>query len=247
VEAPEPCFYPLIRGIQQPTRASRTIGGTIPLRAAQYCEPLMEASAFGWHFFSPLRLAFQWTGDQVYWAYDDLAHWFPLRTAQYPNYVEYFNEICPEGCRGQAPFFLASLREPGVVQMWSGYLAKTRPDWSLLIRGPANVPRQEGYEVMEGIIESDWWFGPLFTNIRFVKTDLPIVIETRRPLFQVQPLYRLQYSDQFLRCNVMEGAGDLSASDWEAYRESVSSGKDGSRPGTYATKARKRRQIDPQQ
>jgi hypothetical protein len=29
--------------------------------------------------------------------------------------------------------------------------------WSELVRGPANLPRGLAYEVLEGIIETDWW------------------------------------------------------------------------------------------
>ena len=60
------------------------------------------------------------------------------------------------------------------MQMWTGIVARTAPGWSLLVRAPANVPRRGGYEPFEGIIETDRWFGPLITNIRLTKTDVPI-------------------------------------------------------------------------
>ena len=61
-----------------------------------------------------------------------------------------------------------------MVQIWSGLVARTAPGWSLLVRGPANLPRNLAYEVYEGIVETDRWFGPLFTNIRFTRTNVPV-------------------------------------------------------------------------
>ncbi len=51
-----------------------------------------------------------------------------------------------------------------------------------------------GYESYEGVIETDAWFGPLFTNLRLVKTDVPIHFGTEVPLMQVQPLHRSTYA-----------------------------------------------------
>jgi hypothetical protein len=52
------------------------------------------------------------------------------------------------------------------VQIWSGLIARTAPGWSLLIRPPANLPRLPGLDAYEGLVETDRWFGPLFTNHR---------------------------------------------------------------------------------
>src|ERR1700741_2007750 len=89
---------------------------------------------------------------------------------------------------------MVAAREPGVVQIWSGYLARTAPGWALLSRGPANIPRTQGYEHFEGIIESETWFGPLFTNIRLTRTSSRVEFDVRYPLCQVQPLLRQCYS-----------------------------------------------------
>ena len=56
----------------------------------------------------------------------------------------------PDDIKGFSPPFVGALQEPGVVQIWSGLVARTAPGWSLLVRGPANLPRSLGYEVYEG-------------------------------------------------------------------------------------------------
>ncbi len=67
-----------------------------------------------------------------------------------------------------------------------------------MVRAPANVPRSGTYELFEGIIETDRWFGPLITNMRLTKTDVPIDFRADFPLLQVQPLPRQAYEDTTL-------------------------------------------------
>ncbi len=64
------------------------------------------------------------------------------------------------------------------------------------MRPPANLPRSLAFDSYEGIVESDRWFGPLFTNLRLIKTDVPIHFSTETPLLQVQPLHRSTYADE---------------------------------------------------
>ena len=53
--------------------------------------------------------------------------------------------------------------------------------------------------MFEGIIETDRWFGPLITNMRLTKTDVPIDFRADFPLLQVQPIQRNAYDDATLR------------------------------------------------
>jgi hypothetical protein len=39
--------------------------------------------------------------------------------------------------------------------------------------------------MFKGIIETDNWFGPLFNNVRIIKTDIPIDPETKRGRYAV--------------------------------------------------------------
>ena len=106
--------------------------------------------------------------------------------------------IAPEEIREYSPPFLGALQEPGLIQCWTGIVARTAPGWSLLVRAPANLPRSGAYELFEGIIETDRWFGPLITNMRLTKTDVPIDFRADFPLLQVQPIPRHAYEDATL-------------------------------------------------
>jgi hypothetical protein len=178
-----------------PTPADRSGGGTLPARAVRYCEAVTAAAAFGWHLFPPSTVELLWDGREVRWRLSEWgfaeSEWLPLRSAaQYPGFAARFDAACPPELRGLAPPFLAALPEPGVVQVWTGALARTSPGWSLLLRAPANLPGRGGYEHFEGVVDTDTWQGPLFVNLRLLRTGEPIVLDADWPLIQAQPIPR---------------------------------------------------------
>ena len=119
--------------------------------------------------------------------------WFPLTKVQFPGFADYFNKTAPAEVKDFSPSFLSAFKEPGVVQIWSGLIARTIPEWSLLVRSPVNLARSQGYENYEGIIETDRWFGPLFTNVRLTRTYVPVEFNEEYPFIQVQPVPRSAY------------------------------------------------------
>ena len=240
-------FHVLIDHARPPQRADRSAGGLLPTRAFRYCEPVTTASAFGWYVFPPIGISLLWDGEKIAWTYDGADAWHPLDRAQFPGFSGQFDQAAPDHIQGYSPPFLAALPEPGVVQVWSGLLARTRPGWSLLVRAPANLPRQGNYELFEGIVETDRWFGPLFTNIRLTRTDVAINLAADFPLFQVQPLPRSVYADDQLNdFGCTAGVASLSSEDWDDYEATVVKAGDGTqRPlGHDAAEVRRRRRAD---
>ena len=240
-------FYQLIDGARPPHRADRAAGGVLPTRAFRYCEAITTASSLGWYIYPPMSFSLYWDGTDICWTYDGADGWFDLTTAQYPYFSDRFDSSAPRDLKGFSPPFLAALPEPGVVQVWSGLIARTRSNWSILIRSPIHVPRSGGYEVFEGVVEADAWFGPLFTNIRLTRTHSPIAISMEVPFFQVQPLPRFAYTDAMLNdFKVVNGLERLDKSDWSAYRSTVVKSSDGvSCPiGRNATQVRQRRRSE---
>jgi hypothetical protein len=235
-------FYRLIPDAPLPRQADRSADGTLPVRGYRYCEALAAASAFGWYVYPPLNFSLIWDGVEIAWTYEGADGWYPLRGAQFPGFQKMFEETAPDAVKSLAPSFLATAREPGVVQIWSGYLARTAPRWALLSRAPANIPRTQGYEHFEGIVESDTWFGPLFTNVRLTRTNSPVEFHVRYPLFQVQPLLRQCYRDTTFE--VLEVA-DLDAADWRQFEATMKPNTEQMRAlGHYAVDTRKRLRGD---
>jgi hypothetical protein len=241
VESAEPVicqFYRLIPGAPDPRRADRSADGTLPVIAYRYCEAIASASAFGWYMYPPLNFSLIWDGTEIAWTYEGAEGWYPLRGAQYPGFVESFEKIAPTGVETLAPTFLAQGKLPGVVQIWSGYLARTAPRWALLSRGTANIPKTQGYENFEGIVETDTWFGPLFTNVRLTRINSPVEFHMRYPLFQVQPLLRQCYGEPAFE---VREATDLEAEDWQRFAAIMTPNTEQMRRlGHYAVDTRRR-------
>ena len=98
---------------------------------------------------------------------------------------------------------------------------QNRARLELLVRGVANIAKSLAYEGFEGIIETDHWFGPLFTNLRIIKTDTPIEFRCDIPFLQVQPVPKEVYADKFLRNFVVKEMHELTAQNWAQFRRTV--------------------------
>jgi hypothetical protein len=225
-------------------RADPSVLGTLPSRGFQYCEALRAASAFGWYVFPPIDFTLQWDGSQIIWTYRGAKAWYPLTSAQFPGYSALFDRVAPSRLRGLSPPFLTALMEPGILQVWTGLMIESAENWSVLVRPPANLPRNLAFDVYEGIVETDRWFGPLFTNIRLIKTDIPIHFSTEIPLIQVQPLHRSTYAEEVSNnFGLVANAAEFSDEAWSRYEQTiVKPNLDPQRPvAAYATTVRRRR------
>jgi hypothetical protein len=231
-------FYRLFPGAPSPRRADRSADGMIGVRAYRYCEALASASALGFYFFPPVSFGLRLERNVVYWTYEGADGWMTLHGGQFPGFRDHFARIAPDGAKLLAPLCLAASREPGVVQIWSGYFAQTAPGWSLLSRSPVNIPITQDYEHFEGLIQTDHWCGPLFTNIRLTRTNSEVRFHTDYPLFQAQPIQRRCYHD--LSFDLVDDADTV---DWSHYIATMAPNRN--QPdrslGHYAVEIRKQR------
>jgi hypothetical protein len=229
-------FHRLIPTARLPQRADRSAAGILPTRAFRYCEPAATASGFGYYIFPAMDFSLRYDGYDVLWTYQGVSEWFPiakLGAVQFPGFSDHFDSIAPPECKGFAPPFLAVLEVPGVMQMWSGLVARTAPGWSLLVRAPANFGRPGGYEPYEGVIETDQWFGPLIFNFSLIKTDVPIEFRQEHPMLQVQPIPRVAYQELTLNnYELVPELSQLSPDDWKDFHYTVV------RPNTMAERGR---------
>jgi hypothetical protein len=243
-KAPLVTFYQMIPTGRAPQRADRAAAGTMPVRAYRFCEAMRTASAFGWYLFPPISFSLMWDGgSDILWTFAGEDAWYPLKTAQFPGFATEFDRVAPEGMQGFSPPFLAAFKEPGIVQIWTGLIARTAPGWNLLVRPPANLARSQSYDYFEGMVETDRWFGPLFTNIRLARTNTPIEFDPQFPFLQVQPVQRAFCDEKLDEFHSLSTLAALSDVDWEAYRNTVvlPSADPNRRSGQYALTSRKRR------
>jgi hypothetical protein len=237
-------FYGAVPGCRAPVRADASVLGTLPSRGFQYCEALRAASSFGWYVFPPIDFTLQWDGSQILWTYRRAKAWYPLTSAQFPGFQALFDRQAPKRLRGFAPPFLTAVPEPGIVQVWTGLFIESAEDWSILVRPPANLPRNLAFDLYEGIVESDRWFGPLFTNLRLIKTDVPIQFSAETPLVQVQPLHRSTYAEEVSnRFGLVRSLADFPPEAWSRYEENIvrPNLEPARAAGAYAAEVRRRR------
>ncbi len=139
-------FLRMIEEARPPQRADQSAIGTFPTRSYRHCEAIRRATGFGWWVFPPTDLRVLWDGHDIFWHHDSLDDWLPLQpSAQFPWFASRFDDAAPDMLKGCAPPFLTALPEPGLLQIWTGLMARTAPDWSLLVRAPANLPCPPGY------------------------------------------------------------------------------------------------------
>ena len=240
-------FHRLVPTARLPQRADRSAAGSLPTRAFRYCEPATSASAFGYYMFPPIGFSVIWDGHDIQWTYEGIGDWLPLRAAQFPGFRETFDAVAPPEIKEFSPPFIGALQEPGLIQLWTGYVVRTAPGNSLLVRAPANVPRAGGWDHFEGIVETDRWFGPLIINLRLTKTDTPIDFNPDYPLVQVQPIPREIYQDTHLNnYELVPSLEQFTPEDWDDYYDTVvRPNVQENRPrGQYAAAARKRRSAE---
>jgi len=241
-------FYRFIPGARAPQRADRSAAGSMPTRAFRYCEAMTTASAFGWYVFPPMSFRLMWDGGtDLVWGYDGADGWFSLSAAQFPGFAKHFDNIAPKGVQGFSPPFLGAFKDPTGIQLWSGFVARTAPGWSLLVRPPVNLTRSQAYESYEGIIETDRWFGPLFVNIKITRPNVPIEFDANYPFLQVQPVHRSSYGSVLNRFDVVGDLTELTPDDWKDFENTVvRAASDPHRVrGDYGAATRKRRKREP--
>ncbi len=240
-------FVKLVGEGRPPKRADRSGAGSLPGRAMRYCDALTSATGYGYWLFPPIDLQLMWDGEQIFWSFDNAACWLPLSgatsgAAQFPGFAAKFDETAPEELKGFSPPFLTALPELGGVQIWTGLLARTRPGWSLNVRQPVNLPGIPGLTAWEGIVETDHWFGPLFTNFRITRTDFPVRLRAHVPFMQVQPIPQIAYREDSLNNLSVRSADEMTDTDWTDLGQVLRpDAAHEAHQGTYAVRIRKRR------
>jgi hypothetical protein len=213
----------------------------------RYCDALTSATGYGYWIFPPVDIRLLWDGEQISWSYGEEEEWLPLSgtesgAVQYPDYAATFDQVAPPELQGFSPPFMTAMPEPGGIQIWTGLLAKTHPGWSLAVRAPVNLPTIPGLVTWEGIVETDIWTGPLFSNFRITKTDVPVHIRAYAPFLQVQPVPQLAYREEILSQFDCRPVNEMSEEDWGRLGEVLLPDPDQeARQGRYAVTVRKRR------
>lgn len=132
---------------------------------ANRCLPLLIANQAGWWVTSRQRLRVVWNGG--------------------PQLADTSVELV----EGEAPAVAASHFGHGVVTFTIPYLFRTPPGWNLLVRGPANWPK-DGATALDGIVETDWCPATFTMNWKLTRPTLPVWFEPGEPIAMILPVRR---------------------------------------------------------
>lgn len=134
-------------------------------RFANRCLPLLIANQAGWFILNSHTFRVTWTG------HDDPSS---LK-------VEYQS--------GYAPYPAMSHFGFGILTWQIPYLFRTPPGYNLLVRGPANWPKDGTYP-LEGIVETDWAVATFTMNWKLTHLNSPVTFNTDEPICMLVPQRR---------------------------------------------------------
>jgi Family of unknown function (DUF6065) len=195
-------FFSLYPEVRSPVPAPPDIGGSLATRAARVCSPVTTASGFGWQIYPPADFAVRWDGMTSEWSLldeNEPMRWMSL-SGGHDGKLPISREVLaatPEGRRGGLdifdkygglPFIEADPRNAHMLEVIPGIIAKTPPDWWLLVRDVPNWPRSGDHQIIEGIIETDWYRSYLPAMIRLTQQNRIVRFHRHIPIMAVQPI-----------------------------------------------------------
>lgn len=234
-------FFKAHVDMPDPRQAADGLSGEIPLRAYQHCEPFLAANRVGYLLHPPSNFVLTWDGADVYAEFDGIDEIVKVSKCFLPGFADYWMQNAPAEMADLMPPFLEAFPERGIVQIWTGFFVSTPEHTSTWIRSPINRKHSRAYEIVEGIVETDWWAGMLFTNIQFLKTDEPIEFKKEDPWLQVFEVPNHLHAKQRLsRLELTAGVEAFPEDLWRRMGETLER-RNSQAPGSYRAEARRRR------
>jgi hypothetical protein len=137
-------------------------------RWANRCLPLLMANESGWALTNPATFTATWTGG-------------PQPSAATIEFADATAVPTPPPVESHFGY--------GVITWGVPFLFRTPPGYNLLVRGPANWPR-DGICALEGLVETDWSVATFTMNWKLTRADHPVVFEEGEPFCMVVPQRR---------------------------------------------------------
>jgi hypothetical protein len=257
IDPPEVEFFMLDPTAPAPVPASETANGSLPFRANQFCPPVTDASGFGWYLFPPTDFALRWDGQETEVARLEASEpigWRSLAGGtevpldggleQLGELADLRRDEIKETFRDHADLLITADADPRAmnqVELVIGPIVRTSPGWSTLVRSAPNLPHP-GYEVMDGVIETDWYRSTLLVIVRLVEPGRVVRFYRHLPMAAMQVVPKVAYRQSTTRAaRVVRGAGAIPDDVWDEFIEIAGARSRHERPGNY--KLAQRRQL----
>jgi hypothetical protein len=134
-------------------------------RFAYHCLPMVIANQAGWFILSAHKLTVRWSGG---------------------NDLDALNIFF---LSGNEPYPAVSIFGRGILTFQIPFLFRTPPEYNLLVRGPANCPK-DGAHPLEGLVETDWAVATFTMNWQITRPDHTITFEEGEPIAMIVPQRR---------------------------------------------------------
>ena len=132
--------------------------------SANRCLPLLIANQAGWWLLPDRVIEATWSGGHEQTA---------LQLAS----------------SGRPPYPASSVFGHGVLTFHIPFLFRTTPGWNLLVRGPANQPK-DGVCALEGVVETDWAVATFTMNWQLTRPGQVIRFDRDEPVCMIVPQRR---------------------------------------------------------
>lgn len=129
---------------------------------ARRCLPLLIANQAGWFILNSHALRVTWDGGDA------------------------LESLTLDWLSGEPPYPAVSHFGHGILTFTLPYLFRTPPGYQLLVRGPANWPK-DGIYALEGLVETDWSVATFTMNWMLMAVDHPVEFEVGEPICMIVP------------------------------------------------------------
>jgi hypothetical protein len=129
---------------------------------ARRCLPLLIANQAGWFILNTHALRVTWSGGNQN------------------------DALTLEWLGGEPPYPAVSHFGHGILTWTIPYLFRTPPGVQLLVRGPANWPK-DGITPLEGLVETDWSVATFTMNWFMSAVDHPVEFDVGEPMCMLVP------------------------------------------------------------
>ena len=198
-------------------KAEKTLKDSADKNGIKWCMPYKIANQMGYWIYPPVDFEITWHGGKDftyknYEEYDDSDYGIISSLLRAPELTK-LEKWCSVGT-GRSKFTYG-LVEAGVVQVYTGCIFKTPPNWCMQIRSPINFPERQPYYIMEGILETDWMQYDIWMNLVFTQKYKPIRFKPsdNTPIAQLVPIHRQSFTSEWQSNEKMINSQELDAVD----------------------------------
>jgi hypothetical protein len=256
---PEPNveFFLFNPDVPPPEPASSTMRGTHPLRAVQKCPPITDATGFGWYTFPPIDFALRWDGQSVDFSRlvdNEPAQWRSLSggydlaldeeqaaLARAPERFKADFDVF-DHLGGRIAFINVDPQLGNACEITPGLLARTSPGWSLLVRSPPNWPPARDHQILEGVLDTDWFGSHVPVIVRLPEVNRVVRFYRGYPWAVLQPVPKVAVRAAHAApgAKVTRGIENFPDDIWARFVENRRRRADGLGLATYKAEQRRR-------